>query len=262
MAARAPQRLARALIGCAGALVLALPAPAHATAEATATEFLRAVQRGDLATAKRLLDGPQYRQVIRGGDDGYFAYESGEDPNLAFLVGHPFEIGPARVQPQRSDWSWLTGVVSASVIVPLHFAADRYRPLALPPVQARGQPMQFVDFMNFVVTPERWSADLTLRLRPSVEPGLIRPTSPFPIEPLTPGSLAPPPPRDAGPVLLPSGERLTPQQLRGLLPKVGRMTLELSIVRRGHFTSWGIHRFEFLDAVLVTERGEVRVPLR
>jgi hypothetical protein len=253
-------------------LLATLPSAA-ATPETTATAFVQHLQRGDLNAAKRLLEDPGYRYRPPGGDDVYFNYESGYDPNLAFLVGHPYVIGTPSGRQQRSDWYLLDGTIYATLAVPLRF--ETYRPWVLPAPTAFGRPIDFSSFMNFVIAPAANPELLSLRIRPSLEPGLIQPPKPrfvAPPPPVNLGARAVVPqasgsdtysaltgsrPVDPAPVVLPSGERLTPAQMGRLLPRLGGMTLNLSLIRWGRLSSWRIVRWELSDAILLTENGEV-----
>ncbi len=269
-----------ALAGCAGLALLFSACTAFADAESTARAFLKRVQAGDTAGAKRLLEAAQWRSQPRGGDDAYFVYESGQEPNLAFLVGRPFDVGPMSTRESHSEWYPIDGSLYAQVTIPLSFRPERYAPYLLPPPMAFGRRMSFVAFMNFVTAPARGEfSEFTLRLRPGVDPGLIRPPGPRVAAPPPPqappgaqpvspspemrremfGSLGMPVPQDPALVLFPSGEALTTEQLKRLLPRLRAITLELRLSRRGRLGSFGVSGFQFTDAVLVTDRGEVRV---
>lgn len=256
-------------------LAAILPDRACAGPEAPAVEFLQRVGRGDVAKAKQLLDSSGVRYRFEAGDDIYFRYESGYDQNLAFLVGHPFTIGTPAVREQRSDWYLLDGTMWGTVTLPLRFEAGRYQPWVLPVPMAFGRRMEFVEFMNFVVAPGPHPERLPLRIRPVLEPGALTPPAPQFVAPPPPPAGPPgaraamplaqagyrtmfgPGPVDPAPVLLPSGEALTPAQLARLLPRLRAITLEISLIRRGRFASWTIIGWNFTSATLVTERGEV-----
>lgn len=258
----------------AAILLLFVTPPVSASAEKTAGEFLRHVQRGDVAKAKGLLDSKQ--SAPRSGTDAYFTYDSGYDPTLAFLVGRPFTIGTPSVREQRSDWYLLDGTMYGSVALPLRFDAARYRPWVLPAQIAFGRRMEFVDFMNYVTNPATQPQHLSMRIRPDVGPGLIPPPAPRVLAPPPPvgpqgaqpmaprvapsdtyGSMMGQRPVDPAPVVLPSGEALTPEQLRRLLPRLAAVTLHVSLMRWGRFTSWQVTRWNFANAVLATDKGEV-----
>ena len=269
------QKAAPALRGTLvfGVLFLVAPLVAYAASpEESATEFVQHIQRGSLDNAKSLLDGSGYRYRHPGGDDIYFAYESGYDPNLAFLVGQPFVIGTSSVRRQRSAWYPLDRTNYADVTIPLRFTT--YRPWLLPAPLAFGRAMDFINFINFVTAPETNPERLSLRIRPSIEPGLIKMPKPQFVAPPAPpsgdravtlqparvdthGALLGSRPVDPAPVTLPSGEPLTPAQLSRLLPRLGAITVNVSLIHRGYLSSWKVVRWNFTTPVLVTESGEV-----
>lgn len=253
--------------------LVAAPAIANAGATATAESFLRHLQGGDVERAKRLLDDPRYRGTPPGGVDAYFVYESGYEPNLAFLVRQPFAVGVASERTQRSDWYLLDGTLYATVSIPLTFQEPR--PWVLPAPVAFGHPMPFLDLVKFAVEPGRYAQHLTLRVRHGIEPGRLRPPAPRVAAPLPPvgpagaasiaarveptdtyGSMMGQRPVDPAPVRLPSGEALTAEQLQRFLPRLATITIDVSLVRRGRLlASWGVTRWRFRNALVATEVG-------
>jgi hypothetical protein len=266
------------IAGIATALILvAAPMPAGAGPAGTAESFVRHLQRADVERAKRLLDDPRYRSEPRGGVDAYFVYESGYEPNLAFLVGQPFAFGAATETTQRSDWYVVDGTLYGTVSIPLTF--EQPRPWVLPAPVAFGHPMPFIDFVKFAVEPARYPTNLTLRVRHGIEPGHIRQPVPRVAVPPPPvgspgarsmaarleptdtyGSMMGQRPVDPAPVRLPSGEALTTDQLQRFLPRLVAITIDVSLVRRGRlFASWAVTRWTFRNAVVATEKGDVPV---
>jgi hypothetical protein len=258
-------------------LIALCPAPASADPEAIARLFVKRVQGGDVAGTKKLFGDPKLRSQPRAGDDAYFVYESGESRNLAFLLGRPFDVGPLSTRESRSDWFIIDGTLYAQVTVPLSFRPERYQPYLLPPQTAFGQKMPFSAFMNFVAAPETELRDVPLRLRPGVEAGLLPlpgPRTAVPPPPGPPGArpavsssegfglMGMPIPRDPAPVLLPSGEGLTPEQLRRILPRLRRSTLELYLVRHGRLGSFAISQFQFSEFVVTTPQGEASLKVK
>lgn len=267
-------RLNQLTVLLAGFLFLpALPTVA-AEPEAAAIEFVQHLQRNDLDGAKRILENSGYRYRPPGGDDVYFAYESGYDPNLAFLIGRRYAIGTPASRQQRSDWYLLDGTIYASVAVPLRF---EQRPWVLPVPTAFGRAIDFSGFMNFVAAPDANPELLSLRIRSSLEPGLIQPPKPRFVAPPPPvasggraavsqatgvdsyGALTGSRPVDPAPVVLPSGESLSAAQMARLLPRLSGITLNLSLIRWGRFSAWKIVRWNFTDAVLLAEKGEITI---
>jgi len=255
------------------AALLAAPGTVAAGATATAESFLRHLQRGDVERAKGQLDDPKYRSAPRGGVDAYFTYESGYEPNLAFLVGQPFALGVASERIQRSEWYFLDGTTYATVSIPMAFPEPR--PWVLPAPIAFGHPMAFLDLVKFSIEPGRYARNLTLRVRRGIEQGRLRPPAPQvapappPVGPAgaasigarvaptdTYGSMMGQRPVDPAPVRLPSGEALTAEQLQQFLPRLATITIEVSLVRRGRLlASWGVTRWTFHDASVATETG-------
>ncbi len=265
------------VVGLATGALLLWASAASADPEAIARLFVKRVQAGDVAGAKKLFGDPKMRSQPREGDDAYFVYESGESRNLAFLVGRPFDVGQLSMRESRSDWFLIDGTLYAYVTVPLSFSPERYQPYLLPPQTAFGQTLPFSAFMNFVAAPESEARDVPLRLRPGVEPGLVRPPGPRAAVPPPPGPpgarpavsasegvgiLGMPRPRDPASVLLPTGEALTPEQLRRLLPRLRHGTLEISLVRRGRLASFAITQLEFSEFVVTTPRGEATLKVK
>ena len=186
------------------------------------------------------------------------------------------------MREQRSDWYILDGTLYGSVALPLRFAPERYQPWVLPAPLAFGRRMEFVEFMNFVTNPAGPPEHLSLRIRPDVAPGLIKPSPPHVVaappppagppgaRPMTPATnpgdtyrrLSGPQAVDPAAVVLPSGEALTPAQLRRLLPRLTGITLHVSLVRRGRLASWRVTRWELADAIVATERGDVVIHAR
>jgi hypothetical protein len=284
--ARAARPLALALafllvLPATAAFVLVTSTTAFADAETVTRDFLSALKAADVERAKRLYD-PRYASVQRVGLDGLFRYESGYQPNLAFLVGQPFTVeSVALTIPIRSEWYTVDGVRGHNVTARLRFDADR-GPFLLPSPVAFGRSMWFIDFMNFVKHPESGTfAELTLRLRPTVVAGTITPTQPpqmvkAPPPPVGPGgtqrpmTAMPPPtfegglmgarPRDAGAVILPSGEALTADQLAAMLPRLAVIDVMLTTMQRGRLASWKVEHVTFTNVVLSAHGAQI--PLR
>jgi hypothetical protein len=254
-------------------LLLFAPSVTLAGPVETAEAFVRAVQRTDLEAAKRLLEDPKYRSQPRSGEDAYFRYESGYEPNLAVLVGRPYGLVATQRRSARSDWYVLDGTEYATVSVRIGFAPEQ-RPWILPSAMAFGRRMTFVDFLAFVAAPQSERQRLTLRLRAGVDARATQPppVSSIPPPPAPPGArpLAVAPERggvglfgprsfDPAPVVLPSGESLPLEEVERRLPRLTAITLDVTLVRRGRFASWGVSRWLFDDVLAVTERGPVAI---
>jgi hypothetical protein len=264
-------RMTRAALAVTLAL-LSAPSVSLAGPVETAETFVRAVQRADFEGAKRLLEDPKYRGQPRGGDDAYFVYESGYEPNLAVLVGRPYGVTATLRDSARSDWHILDGTTHATVSARIGFAPEHARPWILPPAMAFGRRMPLDAFLSFVAAPEREWQYLTLRLRAGLDAVGTRPppVSSIPPPPAPHGArtLAAAPERggvglfgprsfDAGPVMLPSGQSLPREEVERRLPRLTAMTLDVTLVQRGRFASWKVSCWLFDDILAMTERGPV-----
>jgi hypothetical protein len=270
--------LARVLVALVGFVLVLGPSVAAADAQRLVGDFVRALASGDTARARSLVD-TRYKSLPGEGAEALFRYESGYQPNLAFLVGQPVDAGSILVVGAiRSEWYVLDGTHGHHLTVPLRFE-DARAPFLLPSSIAFGRSMAFVDFMNFVKRPDREGyAALTLRIRPSVARGRIVPPPPRVIAAPSPpvgedpsrrpivvtpapsfegGLLGGPQPRDPGAVILPAGEALTQPQLEALLPRVRAITLRLTVMQRGRFASWKVEDFGFANAVVVSHGTEI-----
>ena len=67
-------------------------------------------------------------------------------------------------------------------------------------------------------------------------------------------------PRDAGAVVLPSGETLTADELAALLPRLAAIDVMLTTMQRGRFAAWKVEHVTFTN-VVVTTHG-TQIPLR
>jgi hypothetical protein len=240
----------------------------------TAAAFVGAIQRADLDGAKRLLEDTKYRSRPRGGDDAYFVYDSGYEPNLAVLVGRPYQAAPTLRATARSDWHILDGTTYATVSVRIDFASEPARPWILPAAMAFGRGMTLAEFERFVSAPEREWQHLTLRLRSDLDPvgnrGGRAPVTPPATAPAGARPLAVAPGRsgvgllgpqsfDPAPVVLPSGQALPREEVARRLPRLSAFTLDVSLVQRGRFASWKVSRWLFDDISAMTERGPVAI---
>jgi hypothetical protein len=145
----------------------------------TAVKFMEAVRAGDLVKAVKLFGSNACRCPAKGGWVSYLIYRSGQEQNFAFLVGHPFQIGPTKVTPMKNEKQALLPwqkPEDCAVDVPITFDAKNYMPYFLPLKMAYGQDMTEGEFNNFVEDPDKdsWKG-FTLRLRPGIEAGAIVP---------------------------------------------------------------------------------------
>lgn len=242
----------------------------------TAMSFLRTIRQGAVAEAAEMFGDNSCRCPPRGGWVALLKYEYGEEPSLAFLVGHQFEIGRARIMPVKDDTPFVLpweAPESAFVDVPLRFVASSYSPLFLPLKLAYGQDMTLTQFREALqdLRKDDWKG-FSLRLRPSIAAGVVPPppvlaeeqgpaadkTADGKAESSRTAELAKElfgaqaaqflTPRDAASVMLPDGTRLSAGEVESQLPRLRACTLRLRMERRGQFKPWRVAKLSFLDA--------------
>jgi len=153
--------------------------------------FLEYIQKGDYKNTVEQFGGNKCRCPKKGGWVTYLVYASAQEPNIAFLMGKPFDIGTAVNQPlknakQVGGFNLPWEIPEDSVIdVPISFDEKKYMPLFLPLDMAYGEDIslerfnQFLDNPNKNANPDKdaW-VRFTLRLRPSLAQGTVaRPES-------------------------------------------------------------------------------------
>lgn len=151
-----------------------------------AITFLTDIKSGKLAKTVKHFGGNACRCPAKGGWGSYLIYQSGQEPNLAFLNGHEFEIGKPTSTKMQNTKSYLVPwerPEDSAVDVPISFDPRRYAPVFLPLPMAYGKKMTEAEFDKFLQDPDNdsWKG-FTLRFRPSIRPGSIAPPS----EPLPP----------------------------------------------------------------------------
>jgi hypothetical protein len=240
--------------------------------------LLRTLKAGNLEEATDMLGDNACRCPPEGGWVALLKYEHGHEPSLAFLVGHPFDIGRARTMWVKDNTpSILPWEVPEStfVDVPLTFAPASYSPYFLPLHLAYGQTMTIEQFQAALnnLRKDGWKA-FSLRLRPSLQAGTV-PPPPAEKERSDKAKSDKAPagnpdgskgadlarellgkqalflvPRDAGSVVSPAGEKLPIAQVEAQLPQLRSCTLRLRVERRGQFKPWRVSKLKFLDAVV------------
>jgi hypothetical protein len=234
--------------------------------EPTVTQFLETIKAGEVSSALLYFGDISCSCPPKEGYGAYLKYESGLEPNLAFLVGHNFQVGPlAKTELHekfRYTFPW-EKPTSFSVSVPLLFEAARYSPIFLPLSLAFGRNLELAEFQKFIDNPNLdCSRGLTLRLRPSLEPGLIKlPQAQGDGSPATAEANLYITPSDPGQVLTPGGDRIPHDELAKRLPKLRQVVLHLKLERRGSLTPWLISHFHLSDAIVQIE-GLAPVRLR
>lgn len=235
-----------------------------------AKKFLNLVQKGDVENALLEFGDNTCHCAPKGGYTSYFQYESGVDPNIAFLVGQPFEMDKdipavqmADKQPYLFPWDKPeTYALDAQVF----FSEKTRAPYFLPMDTAFGEEISEAQLNQFIGDPaEGANRAFSLRLRPKLEAGFIPPhqTTKEDLEAeksakevLTPEMAKYLYPKDAAPIKLPDGKTAPIEQFADKLPRLYSAVVRLYIVRRGQLTRWTIKKLQLHDAVLITEKGE------
>lgn len=139
--------------------------------------FVRDVQRGSLTRSVRHFGGNTCRCPKKEGWSSYLIYASGQEPNLAFLLGHKFELGRPKVQEIHKQHGYIIPWERPEdfiVDIPITFNSKEYSPFFLPLPMAYGKKMSHAEFNSFLNDPDKdaWKG-FTLRLRPSLGKGAV-----------------------------------------------------------------------------------------
>lgn len=250
-----------------------------------ALSFVKHVQNNDYEKVVSAFGGNICRCPAKLGWVSYLFYKSGEEPNLAFLMGQDFEAGPIAVKAMKSDtknYSILDKPEDFAVAIPLRF--DHYRPMFLPLDMAYGYDISSEQFEQFLADPdhEAWKA-LTLRMRPSLDKGTAdepeaaralanKQNKTAQREPSQSGQVnqdqANRPnqndlekelfgdaaryntPKDAGTVKLADGSVLSNEAVAARLPRLKSAILHLHMVRRDQRQPFTVFHFVISDPVL------------
>lgn len=264
-------------------------------------KFLRDIRLGEYKKTVKHFGGNACRCPAKGGWVSYLVYASAEEPNLAFMMGKQFETGDSKFQriPTQSDaksivpWEKPEDVV---VDVPIVFSKG-YNPLFLPLPMAYGQSMTEEELNEFLADPDKdaWKG-LTLRMRPSLAPGLMerpkesldieyRPTEKLRgvdatesgsfgvtvdndqsaqsetekilLEALGKDALVYLHPKDPGPVKTPAGLTVSPEQVEAKLPRIKSLLLKLHVVRRGQLKDWTVYHIGVTEPVVKVGDKEI-----
>lgn len=259
-----------------------------------AITFLTDIKSGVLAKSVKHFGGNACRCPAKGGWGSYLIYQSGQEPNLAFLTGHDFELGTAKATQMQNTKPYVVPwerPEDYAVDVPISFDAIKYSPLFLPLPMAYGKKMTEAEFEKFLQDPDKdaWKG-FTLRFRPGVHPGAIAPpTEAMPPETATEFEALNPDkpkaketeipeltedairktlgadsteylhPADPGPVIKADGSAIPIEQIEARLPRLKSATLRLHVVRRGQIKDWTIYHFGFMYPVLSEGTREIHV---
>ncbi len=234
-----------------------------------AVAFLSDLSAGDLSKIVRHFGSNVCQCPKKKGWGAYLAYQTDEEPNLAFLIGHPFTIGEIGTKLIKSPPQSRHGVPweypeDYLVDVQLSFDKIKYSPLFLPLPLAYGKPMSWQEIKDFEKNPSTdWSKSFSLRLRSSLNKGAIN-LDTSTIEPDVRGEfkfitlpknnsqgaswyLAP---KDPGAVMSADGKEVSIDRLSTTLPHLHAVTIQLRVVHSGKLQPWTVSRFELLNPIL------------
>ena len=252
-----------------------------------ALSFVKQVQNNDYGKVVEAFGGNVCRCPAKLGWVSYLIYSSGEEPNLACLMGRDFETGPLEVKAMKSDtknFSVLDRPEDFEVSIPLRF--NQYRPLFLPLDMAYGYDMSSEQFEQFLANPDHETyKGLTLRMRPSLDKGTVeqpeaatrlanrqkaaakrnqtidhqaqgdRPDQAQLEKELFGDAARYNTPKDAGAVKLADGTMLSKEAIAARLPRLKSARLRLHMVRRDQRQPFTVFHFVIADPVLTMAAG-------
>jgi hypothetical protein len=142
-----------------------------------AQTFMTDIQEGRVVHAVKQFGSNVCHCPAKGGWVSYLIYQSGQEHNLAFMLGHPAQLGAPHAAPVATDrpalvpWERPEDYV---VDYPVHFEKTIYQPYFLPLPLAYGKNMDLKEFQEFLKDPDKdaWKG-FTLRLRPGLAAGVI-----------------------------------------------------------------------------------------
>ena len=245
--------------------------------------FLADIQSGQTSKIVRHFGTNVCHCPKKKGWGAYLAYQTDEEPNLAFLLGHPVIVGEMHATPVASPPQARHGVPFEHpedyiVNVQLKFDKDKYSPLFLPLPMSYGKSMTNQEFDEFIKDPaqEAWKS-FSLRLRSSLKKGAIafntnnldpdvRGEFKFITEAnkssndLTKSTLESKTinkpiswyliPKDPGLVISRDNKEISIDEVAAALPHLREATLELRIVRSAKLQPWTVSQFDFKQAIL------------
>ncbi|HEY9681697.1 MAG TPA: hypothetical protein V6C86_08950 [Oculatellaceae cyanobacterium] len=139
--------------------------------------FLKDVEQADLVDAVKQFGSNRCHCPAKGGWASYLIYQSGAEHNLAFMLGHKFQLAAPNATPVANDRQALLPWEKPEDYVvdfPVSFNKDTYQPYFLPLKLAYGKDMALAEFQDFLKDPDKgaWQG-LTLRFRSGLGKGAI-----------------------------------------------------------------------------------------
>jgi hypothetical protein len=254
-----------------------------------AVSFLADIQSGNASKVVRHFGTNVCHCPKKKGWGAYLAYQTDEEPNLAFLLGHPFSIVHINKRAIASSPQARHGVPWEApedylVNVQIGFDKSKYSPYFVPLAMAYGKTMTNEELDNFLAHPEYefWKS-FSLRLRSGLETDAIKfdtgnidqdVTAEFKF--LGPKAeelkdkqtskqiskeigkekswyLAP---KDAGAIIMPSGTIIKAGQISNKLPRLISTVIQLKVVRSAKMQPWSIAEFALKYPVLEKSNGQ------
>jgi hypothetical protein len=237
-------------------------------------EFLAKIAQGDIKTAKSYFGG-RCACVIPGGWISYLIYKSGQEPNLAYLVGARFSMGDFCKKIEMPDSQDLQQK-RCLVTIPITFSGDD-RPFFLPVKMAFGKTIEESELLHFSHNPgKEWQKGFTLRLRPSISKGAIDHAAMS--ETMNANSsllsnyekqaqdlfrllgndvITFLPPADAGPVTRGDKTFLKQYEVEKLLPRVQKISISLLLVQKAGTPYWLVTQCKSTKPILQVVNGNL-----
>ncbi len=259
--------LVLALAGCTAAPNMTATSTALKPEQQIIQNFLVDLRSGKAKQAVACLGSKGCSCSPPGGWAAYLIYESGLEPNAAFLIGQPYSfevqsIGPEVVDPKYKD------VVHRTASVKLKFENDR--PYLLPMKTAFGSSMTSAEFQRYTQSPQKEGMKgLTLRLRKSMNKGSI--ATPIDLKDIPTKQTdekSPDPselsqifgdelsdmlsPSDPAPIISTSGSSEDVASVAARLPRLKQLSLKMDLVRNQIREDWKIWRYSVEQPLVET----------
>jgi hypothetical protein len=241
----------------------------NAKAQSEAIVFINKLKAGNTDEILKEFGDNTCHCAPEGGYISYLKYESGHDPNLAFLLGHPFqnnslkEVKLKENQPYLLPWDKPESVY---IYVPIIFDPNVYSPLFIPLDMAYKKEISEAQLNTFLKDPSYdWQKAFTLRLRPTLASNLIgKPLINDRLEnqiklTSTNGKTIDKTyfyPQDASAIALKNGGSIPAKQMVNMFPKLKSVVLRLKIVRRGLLRPWTINKIAIEKGQILTATGK------
>lgn len=240
--------------------------------------FWSDIQSGNVSRVVRHFGTNVCHCPKKQGWGAYLAYQTDEEPNLAFLLGHPFRteiISKKSIPSSPKAKHGIPWEEPEDCLVNVHLSFDKkqFSPIFIPLAMAYGKTITNKELEDFIAQPdyEFWKS-FTLRQRSSLEDGAIKfdtsnidqdVRAEFKFLDSKPAK-APDKqiswyltPKDAGPVLMPDGTTAKASQFQNKLPHLINANIELKVVRSAKLQPWSIAAFALTNAAIEKSDGQV-----